>query len=621
MRQIITLLALFVSINISAQKIEIPKSYSNLRYNDGKLQFHDDAKNIWIDEVVKTPKYSFTKFTAKPIGTETGIRFDFKDTTFNGNIYYGLIKYDGIQNPQPVFFKRNSKIKKGKAKINIIKRLSGKYDFLDWEKTGMLTLGYRIIEDDGTIIYDGRINLKGKGPFNPDITIIEGPFITLQKSNRVSISFKTNEEAICSVEVDNKIYKDERPTTNHLIHIIDLEPYSEYNYTVKCGDWEESYSFRTARQKGSRRPFTWAYASDSRSGAGGGERDVYGTNHYIVKKMMTLAKAKGADFFQFTGDEINGYNISKDKHNLQYINFKHALEYFARYAPVNVAMGNHEVLMRSFPKWISMDRFPFEKCSAEKVFADNFVNPLNGPESEDGAYYDPSGNTIDFPSYKENAYHYTYGNMAMIVLNSNYWYAPSSKINEHSGNLHGYIMDNQLKWLKETIAKFEEDSDIDHIFVTLHTPAFPNGGHSKDDMWYGANNDKRAYVAGKAVKKGIIERRDEILDVLINHSKKCVMMLNGDEHNYNRMVIDSTMNMYPKDWDKPKLKISRPFTQITNGAAGAPYYSQEKLPWSDHVKTFSTLNALMLFKIDGKKVYLEVVNPDTFELIEKVCIR
>jgi hypothetical protein len=39
------------------------------------------------------------------------------------------------------------------------------------------------------------------------------------------------------------------------------------------------------------------------------------------------------------------------------------------------------------------------------------------------------------------------------------------------------------------------------------------------------------------------------------------------------------------------------------------------------VKKFSTLNALMLFKIDGKKVYLEVINPDTFEIIEKVCIK
>ncbi len=619
---IVLAIVFFISTEIYTQEIAIPQSYSNIEYHNGKLRFFDKKNSKWIEEVTKIPKYTYSKIVKDPIGTETGIRFDFQDTTINGTIYYGLIKTENIEFPQPVFFKKNAKIKKGKAKINIIKRLSGKYDFVDWENTGKLILGYRIVDDKGLMIYDGRINLLGKGPFEPDITLLEGPFVTLQKANRVSISFKTNKAAICSVEVDNKIYEDDTPVYEHLIHIIDLEPFSEYKYTVKYGDWKETYSFKTARQKGSRQPFTWAYASDSRSGAGGGEREIYGTNYYIVKKMMTLAKAKGADFFQFTGDMINGYTINPDQTDLEYINFKHAVEYMGRYAPVNVAMGNHEVIMRSFKGRISVDRFPYDKCSAEKIFADNFVNPLNGPEGEDGAKYDPSSNTIDFPSYKENAYYYTYGNMAMIVMNSNYWYAPSSgKIPEHSGNLHGYIMDNQLKWLKQTIDKFEKDDDIDHIFVTLHTPAFPNGGHSKDDMWYKGNNDRRAYVAGKPVEKGIIERRDEILDILINHSKKCVAMLNGDEHNYNRMVIDSTINMYPAGWDKPKLKISRPFIQITNGAAGAPYYSQEVLPWSDHVKKFSTLNALMLFKVDGKKIYLEVINPDTFEEIEKICIK
>jgi hypothetical protein len=94
-------------------------------------------------------------------------------------------------------------------------------------------------------------------------------------------------------------------------------------------------------------------------------------------------------------------------------------------------------------------------------------------------------------------------------------------------------MDNQIKWLRETIAKLEKDRDIDHIFVTQHTPAFPNGGHSRDDMWYSGDNSKRPFIAGKPVDKGIIERRDEYLDILINESTKVVGMLTGDEHNYN----------------------------------------------------------------------------------------
>ncbi|MCY7327321.1 MAG: hypothetical protein LH618_02090, partial [Saprospiraceae bacterium] len=104
---------------------------------------------------------------------------------------------------------------------------------------------------------------------------------------------------------------------------------------------------------GSRQPFSFAYASDSRSGYGGGERNIYGTN---------------------------------------------------------------------------ADGFPYETHSGEAVFAQMFVSPLNGPHSEDGTKYDPDPyRRGDFPSYSENVYHYRYGNMAMVVLNSDYWYAPLLK--------------------------------------------------------------------------------------------------------------------------------------------------------------------------------------------------
>ena len=69
----------------------------------------------------------------------------------------------------------------------------------------------------------------------------------------------------------------------------------------------------------------------------------------------------------------------------------------------------------------------------------------------------PNKQTNDFPSYEENVYSYTYGNMAMIVLNSNYWYSPAlSKDTSTSGNLHGYIMDNQGQniFQKDIEAKF-----------------------------------------------------------------------------------------------------------------------------------------------------------------------
>src|SRR5690606_17645096 len=161
----------------------------------------------------------------------------------------------------------------------------------------------------------------------------------------------------------------------------------------------------------------------------------------------------------------------------------------------------------------------------------------------------------------------------------------------------------------------------DHIFVTIHTPIFPNGGHSRDGMWYLGDNDKRPWLYGKPVEKGIIERRDEFLDIICNKSTKVLAVLTGDEHNYSRMFISDDMQRYPESYDKPKLKLKRGVWQIVNGAAGAPYYGQEVLPWSSEVKAFTAEHVLCIFNIDGKEVRTDVYNPETLDLFESVELR
>ncbi len=209
----------------------------------------------------------------------------------------------------------------------------------------------------------------------------------------------------------------------------------------------------------------------------------------------------------------------------------------------------------------------------------------------------------------------------MVVLNSNYWYAPSIGTTPQSGgNLHGYVMDNQLAWLEKTLQRFERQAAIDHVFLTIHTPIFPNGGHSGDDMWYSGRNAPRPTVAGKPVAKGIIDRRDEILSLIQKHPK-VLAVLTGDEHNYNRLRLGPGVEIYPPGWSQPRVALVRPFFQINNGAAGAPYYAQETLPWSPHVSGFSTQNALCLLHVAGRQVRLEVVNPETLEVIDRAVLR
>ena len=630
---------LLVLITINAQSksateaySQIPSVYTNIVTNDtGNIYFVPISGGKEAPLFEKQTFFTLNNIRVIPSGTLTGLAFDFKNDSFNGTIYYGMFANENVKYPQEVYFRKSAWIKGGKAEIDIA-QLSGKYDIANLEETGTAKIGYRITNTFGKIIYNGRLNVEGNGPYSPGLSIVEGPFINKVSEQEVFISFKTNKQCTPEIEVNGQKYQAIQMMGNpigdlhHEIRIHHLEPGTTYPYTVRYGKFQETYSFKTAPHAGSRKTFVFGYTSDCRGGAGGGEREVFGVNAYIMKKMAALAVYENAAFFQFTGDMIDGYSSNIGETQLQYANFKRTIEPWWHYIPFNIGPGNHEAVLSVFndgSKYgVSVDKFPFNTKSAERTFADAFVNPENGPFSEDDAIYDPKSNQQDFPPYKETVYYYTYDNIAMIVLNSNYWYAPSTdKIPEIGGNPHGYIMDNQLKWLEETINKFENDPNTDHIFVTIHTPAFPNGGHANNDMWYFGNNKIRPTVSGRPVEKGIIERRDEFLDIIINNSLKTVALLCGDEHNYSRLKLTKKTPIYPENYTGKKLKISRPFWQITNGSAGAPYYGQEQLPWSSFVEKFSTQYALMLFKIDGDRVSLRVINPDTLEEIEEFILR
>ena len=600
------------------ESTRFPLIHHNLGTDDIGPHFTVQGKKFY--QAIVGTSYSLPALYGNPTGSNSGIDFNFKDSLLNGSLYFGLVPYGDSRHPQPVYFRSPATIALGKASISITD-LAGRYDMVGWQTSGKGTIGYRVINDRGYIIYDGLIAFKGTGPFEIDDTIIEGPFVNILTDKSVVISFKTNTEIRGEVAVNDKNYKSKKGFA-HEIEVKGLSPSTTYDYTVTYGNNQQKYSLRTAHAPGSREPFTFSYASDSRSGNGGGERAMGGVNAYIMKKIMAITMMKEARFMQFTGDMINGYSSYMNEMELEYANWKRAIQPFAHYFPVYTGMGNHETLNNIYfdPNTnlrLQVDKFPFATESSEYLFAKEFVSPTNGPKSEDGSAYDPSVSTVDFPSYSENVFYYTYDNVAMIVLNSNYWFAPSTRFLQFiSGNLHGYIMDNQLEWLIKTIASLEKDNNIDHVFVTQHTPTFPNGGHVQDDMWYGGNNDYRPVVAGKRVAKGIIERRDEILDIIVNKSSKVRAILTGDEHNYCKTEIGPETPIYPEVYLPPKIKLSRTIYQINNGAAGAPYYAQEETPWTPFTTGFTTQNAVVFFHVHGKDLEMEVLNPDTLEKVD-----
>ncbi len=595
----------------------IPLVLNGIQYNaNGKLYLTKTAQAL--EEIDRKDHYTFSQMQAAPMGTETGILIDINKPAFNGTVAYGPFN-EMAAYPTIAFLPKDAKMKQGKALLEIKKIFTKANDFFKYEEKGKGVLGYRIMDSSGRIIYEGRVAFEGKGPYMVQPTIVEGPMINILQSNGCVISFETQAAEMTTLQIDDKIYADKSAAKHHEIMVDDLMPATVYEYTIRYGNRQDKNHFKTAPTEGSRMPFTFAFASANRATTGGGERDFGGVNYQTSRAIMAAAMMNHSVFMHAQGDITTGGNPTEDGHLMEYSNFKRAFEPFWRQVPVYVGFGDHEPNKKVFTadsitkKTKNIEQFPYATNSGEASFAKAFVHPLNGPESEDGASYDPQPNKADFPTYKENVYFYTYDNVAMVVLNTEYWESKDPTLT--SGCPEGYIMDQQMKWLKETMFQLEKNAAIDHIFVVVHDAVFPNGDHLPDAMWWNGDNKNRAWVAGKPLAKGTIERRDEILDICVNQSKKFLSFISGDEHNFSMLKVTPQTSIYVDNYAGTKWTLSRPFYNINNGAGGSAPYAQLPSPWSKDFQFFSAPPIVALISVNGQSVTLKALNVETFETV------
>ncbi len=591
----------------------IPSILSTLNRNDaGQLVLTKNGQHL-IDLARKEP-YTRSQMLGNPTGAETGIRLDIGKAGFVGTVAYGPYN-DKAEYPAIAFLPRPVKMQDGKALLDIKNAVKGANDFFKLAETGQGIIGYRIIDAEGRILFESRVAFRGKGPYEVLPTVVEGPFVNNLTPTGCVLSFETQVPVRASVRVGDRTAQDATEATHHELTVSGLQPGKAYSYTVSYGDRTDTYHLQTAPAAGSRQPFTFALAAAHRATSGGGERDFGGSNYASSRAIMAAARLNSAVFMQATGDLTTGGNVSEEGHLLEYTNWKRALEPFWHHIPVYTGMGDHEVNYLTFApdsttkRSTKMDRFPYATESGEATFARAFVNPTNGPISEDGAVYDPNPTQTDFPTYQENVYAYTYDNVGMIVLNTEYWKCQDPKAD---GSPEGYLMDQQLKWLAETMQTMERDPAIDHIFVNVHSAVFPNGDHANGAMWYDGGNTARPSVAGKPVSSGILERRDALLDLCVNKSRKFLAFTSGDEHNFALLEITPDMPMYADGYTLPKLKLSRPFFHINNGGGGSAPYAMLPTPWMSRFRFFTEPPVLALITVSGKSVRLKAFNAETF---------
>ncbi len=584
-------------------------------------------------------------------GSKRGLVFDMKEvinllngseidpSQVYGRIYAGPFPFEASEADYTYHrFRTASKISRGKGTIMIDYLLRPAHNSEDWTTEGQVVARIELYlesegEDQELGTYDIYVSFKKEDDIYVKMpSVIEGPFVNMLTSDdptRAVISFRTNTDVRAEVVVNGDLaFSDPTPTRYHEIEVTGLTHGTDYGYYVRIGDTKsKDYSFRSAPLRG-RGEISFAFVGDSREGVGGGEHRFMGINRKTLERITWLAHHKGADFFLVGGDLVSGYTTVTEDFRNQLFFWKQAASGFWHSRPIYPAIGNHEALLRTFTEGgslVQMDRWPYGSESSEGVFAQEFTNPLNGPEPSDERR----------PSYRENVYSFQYGPAKIICFNNNYWVSYNSE--EFGGSPEGYIIDDQLNWIKDELKAAEVDETVRYVILYAQEPVFPNGGHLRDAMWYHGDNSVRAYTydsgSGELVPevKGIIEVRNELVRA-ISECKKVAAVLTADEHGYHKVLIDRNVPVGDPETDdtdgngrlgdagdglSPLADLEYPTWYITAGGGGAPYYSEEKTPWNDYWKSqpdsdkyyYSSQEHILLFTANEKRISLSVYNP------------
>ena len=522
-----------------------------------------------------------------------------------------------------------------RIEVNVSRLESSSYD-LHYIEDGGGEVAYRVEVYDprwgSAGLYDRRFRYTREGPrktgeYALASTITFGPFVDLVGPDSFVISWETDVPARGAVVLADTTFADPGVSLTHEVVVDGLRPDSDYEYRVRYGPDDAlagPFGVRTAPEDGAA-GCRFAYASDSRGGAGGGEYELEGVNHATFKAILAGAVSREADLMLFGGDLVNGYTTSEAAFRSQLDSWKRAAGSVAFSLPIYEGVGNHEQLgdyLAAQEPGHPDNRFIVHRDregseSLESVFSSEFTNPTGScygfcPRPEERAL---DGVVVAGPDYDETVYSFNRGNCHFISVNTNYWFTgvmydgttvrfPSDQegtalaLRLVGGNREGYVLPHQLEWLEQDVAAAQADDNIDWIFVFSHEPAFPNGGHLYDAMFWGKpGKGHEGGLNDHAVPLGdVIDMRNRFWGVLA-HSPKVVAFMCGDEHNYSRTLIDTDVDP----------GFAHPVWHIVSGGAGAPFYAQDKsVPWVDKVAAFAPVNHYCVFDANLESVSLRV---------------
>ncbi|MEO1483316.1 MAG: metallophosphoesterase family protein [Myxococcota bacterium] len=590
-----------------------PPSLAYRRSDRNEVSYSTFASNLGVNaEIAVGPSERIEihdLVTAEPPrvsleGTTLTVRFTTLMPIQSAKLYIGTL-VPGGRFRKPVFRGRaNYELftpqTEHEIRYNVAWLLSPKYDVQDVARRGRGHFAFRLEvqvpphlrsgqRHPGRVyVEDGRVAFRCSTSPCEDLlqlpTIGLGPMVDLVTATSATVSWLTDVPTLGRVIVRHadgreRAFDSAEASARHEVALAGLEPDTAYRYLVvacdvrgECVD-EPAGTLVTPAPAASRMRF--AVMSDSRASIGTPMTAYRGVNRQVVEELFIVATQEQIDFAVFAGDLITGYVTQESAYRRQLLAWQEATEPFAMHLPIYEGIGNHEMLGDAWSTgWLAGRN---EGETSETVFAELMVNPKNGPSAQAGE-----------PSLAETVFSFDRGVVHFAALNSNYFYRNKLDRDDHpaadrGGYREGWLTQGQLDWLDADLARARAGG-ARHLFVFTHEPAFPNGGHVQDAMWY------------RGTIPEVLERRDAFMKILMKHG--VLALFSGDEHNYSRTRIDQDVNP----------GYAGRLWQIITGGAGAPYYAQDVgVPWVENVESFAPVHHTVLVDVDGDRVRLRAV--------------
>ena len=551
-------------------------------------------------------------------GTKAVLTFRTRRPTPGAVCYYGSFMPDQVL-PSPRYRWRSVEtLKKNSTghaiSLDLARLTHARFDVAGFKESRGGVVCFRLeIQDPSkqvTRFHEGRFAVSA-GKRIP--CVVEGPFVDLVTETSAVISWRTDLPSGGAVVVEGRGFPSPKEAgRRHEVGLDRLGTGKRCRYRVEVRTESAVFPGRPfwfdTPAPGSK-TLTFAFMSDSRADYGSGERAMSGVNVRTLLSLSRHAYHQGAELMLFGGDLINGGVTDEEEFRRQLRIWKSAVESVGHYIPIYEGMGNHESLV-DLGKLVTLTRgadgketehvtrIAFDRpgaSSAEAVFADEFVNPPGAPLPEHEKA----------PPYDETVYAFDRSGIRFISFNTNYWFCNHPE--KYGGNLEGYVMDNQFRWLLERLDEAARDEAVRHVFLFAHDPAFPCGGHIQDGQWYRGGKPS---LNGGIDRTYVVKRRNALWKAMAR-CPKVVAVLFGHEHNYSRTRVDATLN--------PGFK--HPVWQIVSGGCGAPYYARNRTtPWDGNVVAFSAQQHYCLFRVSGDRILLEVYG-ETGERIDRAALR